>query len=191
MPTDYEAVLTEVWVLTLTPHCSINSYKCCVSLMRSLLQDLKDVGRNQPMDTALLPENRGKNRYNNILPCKSTYSVLTRGDGVKRASALVHFGKCVKINVKWMRYQDIRALLCILVVCYIRGCMFAGLCWTCYVSWIDDSTRVKLSYVDDDPCSDYINASYIPVRSNLQLLCLTVYVWDVLGPFHSHVMFLF
>uniref|UniRef100_A0A3Q1GFQ5 protein-tyrosine-phosphatase n=1 Tax=Acanthochromis polyacanthus TaxID=80966 RepID=A0A3Q1GFQ5_9TELE len=58
------------------------------------VQDLKDVGRNQPLDTALLPENRGKNRYNNILPY--------------------------------------------------------------------DSTRVKLSYVDDDPCSDYINASYIP-----------------------------
>ncbi|XP_076878415.1 receptor-type tyrosine-protein phosphatase beta isoform X2 [Brachyhypopomus gauderio] len=57
-------------------------------------EDLKDVGRNQPMDTALLPENRGKNRYNNILPY--------------------------------------------------------------------DSTRVKLSCVDDDPCSDYINASYIP-----------------------------
>uniref|UniRef100_A0A4W5RUM9 protein-tyrosine-phosphatase n=1 Tax=Hucho hucho TaxID=62062 RepID=A0A4W5RUM9_9TELE len=59
-----------------------------------LCKDLKDVGRNQPLDTALLPENRGKNRYNNILPY--------------------------------------------------------------------DSTRVKLSYVDDDPCSDYINASYIP-----------------------------
>lgn len=29
----------------------------------------------------------------------------------------------------------------------------------------DDSTRVKLSCVDDDPCSDYVNASYIPVRS--------------------------
>lgn len=27
----------------------------------------------------------------------------------------------------------------------------------------DDSSRVKLSNVDDDPCSDYINASYIPV----------------------------
>ncbi|RXM98725.1 Receptor-type tyrosine-protein phosphatase beta, partial [Acipenser ruthenus] len=25
-----------------------------------------------------------------------------------------------------------------------------------------DTTRVKLSYVDDDPCSDYINASYVP-----------------------------
>ncbi|CAG5926580.1 unnamed protein product [Menidia menidia] len=56
--------------------------------------DLKDVGRNQTMDTARLPENRGKNRYNNILPY--------------------------------------------------------------------DSTRVKLSYLEDDPCSDYINASYIP-----------------------------
>ncbi|KAJ3596703.1 hypothetical protein NHX12_003107 [Muraenolepis orangiensis] len=57
-------------------------------------EDLKEVGRNQPLDTALLPENRGKNRYNNILPY--------------------------------------------------------------------DSTRVKLACVDDDPCSDYINASYIP-----------------------------
>ena len=33
-------------------------------------QDLKDVGRNQPLDAARLPENRGKNRYNNILPCE-------------------------------------------------------------------------------------------------------------------------
>ncbi|XP_028934309.1 receptor-type tyrosine-protein phosphatase beta [Ornithorhynchus anatinus] len=57
-------------------------------------EDLKDVGRNQSCDTALLPENRGKNRYNNILPY--------------------------------------------------------------------DPTRVKLANVDDDPCSDYINASYIP-----------------------------
>ena len=36
-----------------------------------LLQDLKDVGRNQTMDVARLPENRGKNRYNNILPCEN------------------------------------------------------------------------------------------------------------------------
>ncbi|KAF1386262.1 hypothetical protein PFLUV_G00092690, partial [Perca fluviatilis] len=63
-------------------------------LLSQEYEDLKDVGRNQPLDSALLPENRGKNRYNNILPY--------------------------------------------------------------------DSTRVKLSYVDDDPCSDYINASYIP-----------------------------
>ncbi|XP_069384935.1 receptor-type tyrosine-protein phosphatase beta [Paralichthys olivaceus] len=63
-------------------------------LLSEEYEDLKDVGRNQLMDSALLPENRGKNRYNNILPY--------------------------------------------------------------------DSTRVKLSYVDDDPCSDYINASYIP-----------------------------
>nr|XP_015208256.1 PREDICTED: receptor-type tyrosine-protein phosphatase beta [Lepisosteus oculatus] len=63
-------------------------------LLSEEYEDLKDVGRNQSLDTALLPENRGKNRYNNILPY--------------------------------------------------------------------DSTRVKLSYVDDDPCSDYINASYIP-----------------------------
>ncbi|XP_067906520.1 receptor-type tyrosine-protein phosphatase beta isoform X2 [Heterodontus francisci] len=63
-------------------------------LLSEEYEDLKDVGRNQCFDTALLPENRGKNRYNNILPY--------------------------------------------------------------------DSTRVKLTYIDDDPCSDYINASYIP-----------------------------
>ncbi|MCJ8734524.1 hypothetical protein PDJAM_G00236670 [Pangasius djambal] len=63
-------------------------------LLSQEYEDLKEVGRNQPLDTALLPENRGKNRYNNILPY--------------------------------------------------------------------DSTRVKLSCVDDDPSSDYINASYIP-----------------------------
>nr|XP_033808284.1 receptor-type tyrosine-protein phosphatase beta isoform X2 [Geotrypetes seraphini] len=66
-------------------------------LLSEEYEDLKDVGRNQSYDTALLPENRGKNRYNNILPY--------------------------------------------------------------------DSTRVKLSNVDDDPCSDYINASYIPGNS--------------------------
>ncbi|KAE8615599.1 hypothetical protein XENTR_v10008563 [Xenopus tropicalis] len=57
-------------------------------------ENLKDFGRDQSSDTALLPENRGKNRYSNILPY--------------------------------------------------------------------DSTRVKLANVDDDPCSDYINASYMP-----------------------------
>ncbi|XP_069575306.1 LOW QUALITY PROTEIN: receptor-type tyrosine-protein phosphatase beta [Brachyistius frenatus] len=63
-------------------------------LLSEEFEDLKDVGRNQTMDVARVPENRGKNRYNNILPY--------------------------------------------------------------------DSTRAKLSYLEDDPCSDYINASYIP-----------------------------
>uniref|UniRef100_A0A8C0BS36 protein-tyrosine-phosphatase n=1 Tax=Buteo japonicus TaxID=224669 RepID=A0A8C0BS36_9AVES len=63
-------------------------------LLSKEYEDLKDVGRNQTCDIALLSENRGKNRYNNILPY--------------------------------------------------------------------DTSRVKLSNVDDDPCSDYINASYIP-----------------------------
>ena len=30
-----------------------------------------------------------------------------------------------------------------------------------------DHSRVKLSYVDDEPGSDYINASYIPVSNNI------------------------
>uniref|UniRef100_A0A9L0JDY9 protein-tyrosine-phosphatase n=1 Tax=Equus asinus TaxID=9793 RepID=A0A9L0JDY9_EQUAS len=66
-------------------------------LLSKEYEDLKDVGRSQSCDIALLPENRGKNRYNNILPY--------------------------------------------------------------------DASRVKLSNVDDDPCSDYINASYIPGNS--------------------------
>uniref|UniRef100_A0A4W4H007 protein-tyrosine-phosphatase n=1 Tax=Electrophorus electricus TaxID=8005 RepID=A0A4W4H007_ELEEL len=57
-------------------------------------QELKDVGRHQALDAARLPENRCKNRYNNILPY--------------------------------------------------------------------DATRVKLSCLEDDPCSDYINASFMP-----------------------------
>ncbi|XP_028426103.1 receptor-type tyrosine-protein phosphatase beta isoform X2 [Perca flavescens] len=63
-------------------------------LLSEEFEDLKDVGRNQTMDVARVPENRGKNRYNNILPY--------------------------------------------------------------------DSTRVKMAYLEDDPCSDYINASYVP-----------------------------
>ncbi|KAK1906415.1 Receptor-type tyrosine-protein phosphatase beta [Dissostichus eleginoides] len=68
-------------------------------LLSEEFEDLKDVGRNQTMDVARVPENRGKNRYNNIL----------------------------------VQYHS-----------------------------LNDSTRVKLSFLEDDPCSDYINASYIP-----------------------------
>lgn len=35
--------------------------------------------------------------------------------------------------------------------------------------FLDDTSRVKLSNVDDDPCSDYINASYIPVSDSRML----------------------
>ncbi|XP_061662406.1 receptor-type tyrosine-protein phosphatase beta isoform X2 [Syngnathoides biaculeatus] len=63
-------------------------------LMSEEFEDLKDVGRSQSVDVSRVAENRGKNRYNNILPY--------------------------------------------------------------------DSTRVKLSCADDESCSDYINASYVP-----------------------------
>lgn len=39
-------------------------------LYLSLLQDLRPVGANQPKFAAELSENKGKNRYNNVLPCK-------------------------------------------------------------------------------------------------------------------------
>lgn len=35
-----------------------------------------------------------------------------------------------------------------------------------------DHSRVKLSFVDDEPGSDYINACYIPVSSIIQALVL-------------------
>ncbi|KAM9771865.1 receptor-type tyrosine-protein phosphatase beta isoform 2-T2 [Syngnathus typhle] len=63
-------------------------------LMSEEFEELKEAGRSQPAEAARLPDNRAKNRYNNILPY--------------------------------------------------------------------DSTRVKLSCLDDDSCSDYINASYVP-----------------------------
>ncbi|XP_077357114.1 receptor-type tyrosine-protein phosphatase beta isoform X1 [Festucalex cinctus] len=41
-------------------------------LMSEEFEDLKDVGRSQTVEASRLPENRGKNRYNNILPYDST-----------------------------------------------------------------------------------------------------------------------
>ena len=38
----------------------------------------------------------------------------------------------------------------------------------------DDHSRVKLSDVDDEPGSDYINGNYIPVRS-IQIFQLNFY----------------
>lgn len=54
-------------------HCAAKSHPLIIFtsyFISNFLQDLKDVGRNQTCDIALLLENRGKNRYNNILPCE-------------------------------------------------------------------------------------------------------------------------
>lgn len=98
-------------------------------------QDLKDVGRNQTQDSALLPENRGKNRYNNILPCE-------------------FFSAGTQTEITWNLWKSASCTL--ILYAHTLACL----------SCSDDSTRVKLSCVDDDPSSDYINASYIPVRPN-------------------------
>ncbi|XP_061770385.1 receptor-type tyrosine-protein phosphatase beta [Nerophis ophidion] len=95
----YVAVRSTRRVASPVKACHFESHvvKLCADasfLLSEEFEDLKDVGRNQTVDVSRLPENRAKNRYNNILPY--------------------------------------------------------------------DSTRVKLSCLDDDPCSDYINASYVP-----------------------------
>lgn len=49
-------------------------YKICAFVGKKvpyfLLQDLKVVGTAQTKNSALAVENKGKNRYNNVLPCK-------------------------------------------------------------------------------------------------------------------------
>ena len=35
-----------------------------------LLQSMRDVGKNERHEAADMPENRGKNRYVNVLPCE-------------------------------------------------------------------------------------------------------------------------
>ncbi|XP_077450252.1 receptor-type tyrosine-protein phosphatase beta [Stigmatopora argus] len=49
-------------------------------LMSEEFEDLKDVGRSQTVEVSRVPENRGKNRYNNILPYDSTRVKLSCQD---------------------------------------------------------------------------------------------------------------
>lgn len=65
------------------------------------VQDLKDVGRNQTMDVARVPENRGKNRYNNILPCKSRctlWYILTANYYKSLRGELINVKTCVRLH---------------------------------------------------------------------------------------------
>ena len=45
---------------------------------------------------------------------------------------------------------------------------------------LDDYTRVKLASIDDEPGSDYINANYVHVRPNSQLIINFCYYWLLL-----------
>lgn len=42
----------------------------------------------------------------------------------------------------------------------------------------DDHSRVKLRMIDDDPCSDYVNANYIIVRFILYSLSFNLLIWQ-------------
>ena len=72
-------------VTSLHPRFILLCSLCCVSTLRTrsewavlmvCLQDLKLVGINLPKYAAELAENRGKNRYNNVLPCKLCFPHL-------------------------------------------------------------------------------------------------------------------
>lgn len=87
----------KLWAIKTRLHTELKE----VYLLLCVPQDLKEVGRNQPLDTALLPENRGKNRYNNILPCETLHLSLIR---------LQHYRGCVLLPL----YQEFSAF------CYSR-----------------------------------------------------------------------
>lgn len=77
------------------PHSNVETFYFI--LLFCSCQDLKDVGRNQPLDSALLPENRGKNRYNNILPCESHTPVHLNRTHTHLSSA-VALSECVCVS---------------------------------------------------------------------------------------------
>lgn len=59
-------------LILLYPLCSINTIWTWSewTILMVCFQDLKLVGINLPKYAAELADNRGKNRYNNVLPCK-------------------------------------------------------------------------------------------------------------------------
>lgn len=107
-------------------------------LARSL-QELKEVGKEQPRLEAEHPANATKNRYPHVLPCEC------RGaDGQGWAWTGVGGG---------------------------GGCSLSpGTAHTVFPS-ADDHSRVRLTQLEGEPHSDYINANFIPVRATFRAGC--------------------
>ena len=56
-------------ILPTIPLCYFN---CCILYFTPFFQSIQDVGKFERHEVADMPENRGKNRYVNVLACKST-----------------------------------------------------------------------------------------------------------------------
>ena len=64
----------------------------------------------------------------------------------------------MRVHVCACMHMHVRLCMCACVPSGVRRCIcYAPVCAS------DDHSRVKLSYIDDDPGSDYINANYMPV----------------------------
>lgn len=89
------------------------------------LQELKEVGKEQPRLEAEHPANSAKNRYPHVLPCEC--GGRWAGRRCPGAACLCPLPKHALLSA-------------------------------------DDHSRVRLALLDGKPHSDYINASFIPVR---------------------------
>lgn len=64
--------------MTHKPFCVLLYYFLIVVFFLFLFQSIRDVGKFERHEVADMPENRGKNRYVNVLACKFfIYTILT------------------------------------------------------------------------------------------------------------------
>ena len=107
---------------------------CVPCHLQTVMQSLLPVGTGQTQKTALLPENKARNRLDSVLPCKPvarrySYNSSWRNDSVSSRG--------------WCGALQQKNISCFLI--------------------LDDWCRVKLTTSDPNATSDYINASYMPV----------------------------